>query len=62
MRITDGSQKQRSAYRAGRLFFTDMGWFVDTREGQRGPFPTKALATCDATNYARRMADAQPIH
>ena len=62
MRTSDDSRTTRAAYRAGRLFRSNNGWFVDTREGQRGPFPTRELATCDAKNYAQRMAEAHPLH
>ena len=43
-----------------RIFKSQTGWFVETREGRRGPFRTQALASLDAETYARRMAE-EPV-
>ena len=57
MRVTDSDKTQKAIYRAGRLFRTNKGWFVDTREGHQGPFQTHEMAICVANHYARRMTD-----
>ena len=54
MRQSDDANHPHAQFRTSRIFRTDRGWFVDTREGARGPFPSKRLATCDVKNYVRR--------
>ena len=44
-----------TAFRADRVYFANSAWWVATREEERGPFPSKALARLDARNYARRI-------
>jgi len=46
--------KQSNPFRTERFFRTDLGWYNATREGNRGPFPTRLLAIGDAKNYVRR--------
>lgn len=56
MRITDRTKPEFAPFRSGRLFRTDAGWYVDTREGLRGPFPVKELAIQDKNNLVGRLA------
>ena len=55
MRKDDDKQYRAEAFRADRVYFSDGAWWVATREGERGPFPTKELAATDAHNYGRRV-------
>lgn len=46
------------AFRSDRVYYADSAWWVATREEDRGPFPSKALAKLDAQNYPRRIQQA----
>ena len=59
MRKTD-DHYAGAAFRPDRVYFANSGWWVATREEERGPFPSKALAKLDAQNYARRMQRTVP--
>jgi hypothetical protein len=41
-------------FRPHRIYSADGVWYIATREGERGPFPTKQLAELDLKNYRRR--------
>ncbi len=50
-------------FRSRRIFHTDDGWYVGTREGNLGPFPDRRLADIELKYYVRglkREKVAQP--
>ena len=55
MRKDDVQKYPAEAFRSERVFFSNDAWWVATREGERGPFPSKELAKTDAHNYGRRV-------
>lgn len=40
-------------FRSKRIFHTDDGWFVGTREDDLGPFPDRRLAVIELKRYVR---------
>ena len=38
-----------------RVFHTDDGWYVGTREGNRGPFPDRKLAVIESKHYIKEL-------
>ncbi len=45
-------------FRSVRIFHTDDGWYVGTREGDIGPFPDKQLAVIALKRYIRELKDS----
>ena len=49
-------------FRSVRIFHTDDGWYVSTREGNLGPFPDRRLAAFVLKRFIRELKrqSAQP--
>lgn len=43
-------------FRSGRLFSIGFQWYFATREGDRGPFPSKEEAEAELTLFLREKA------
>ena len=53
----DAGEGVRTFYRAGeRLFNVDAGWCFQTREGERGPYPSRDAAAGELTRYVETMS------
>lgn len=46
---------------AARIFQTDDGWYVDTREGNVGPLPHRRLAVVKLNRYIKDLKKAGGI-
>ncbi len=42
-------------FRSKRIFHTDDGWYVGTREGNLGPFPDRKLAVIELRHYIQEL-------
>ncbi len=42
-------------FRARRIFHTDDGWYVGSREGNLGPYPDRQLAAIELKRYVREL-------
>ena len=42
-------------FRSRRIFHTDEGWYVGTREGNLGPYPDRRLADIELKCYLRKL-------
>ena len=42
-------------FRSKRIFHTDDGWYVGTREGDLGPLPDRRLAAIQLKHYVREL-------
>ncbi len=51
----DDPDRDKVWFRSVRIFHTDDGWYVDTREGNLGPFPGKQLAAIELKHYVREL-------
>ncbi len=51
----DDSDGEKVWYRSKRTFHTDDGWYVDTREGNLGPFPGRQLAVIELQRYLNQL-------
>jgi len=49
---TDGNKVW---FRSKRIFHTEDGWYVGTREGNRGPFPDRKLAVIESKHYIKEL-------
>ncbi len=52
----DDADLDRVWFRSRRIFRTDDGWYVATREGDLGPFPDKRLAAIQLKHHVRELA------
>ena len=48
-----GNCERQSTFRANRIFSKNKGWWYSSREGDRGPFPSKDLALLDLSEYKK---------
>ncbi len=48
-------------FRSKRIFHTDDGWYVATREGDLGPLPDRRLAAIQLKHYVREL-ERQRLH
>ncbi len=51
----DDADYDKVWFRSKRIFHTDNGWYVGTREGNLGPFPDKQLAAIGLKHYVREL-------
>ncbi len=51
----DDSDSDRAWLRTKRIFHTDNGWYVGTREDNLGPFPDRKLAVIELKRYVREL-------
>ena len=42
-------------FRSKRIFHTDDGWYIGTREGNLGPFPDRKLAIIELRHYIQEL-------
>ena len=59
----DDPSRDKVWFRSKRIFHTDDGWYVGTREGDLGPYPDRRLAAIQLKHYVReleRQKVAQP--
>jgi hypothetical protein len=62
MRQTDSKDHARSYFRSPqRLFVLNGQWFYSTREGDVGPFSSRAAAERDIVRYAKEHQDLAQI-
>ena len=58
--MTASDDEQSSFFRHGRFFWVEdddeysAGWYTETREGVRGPFPSRHLAEVDLLDLITR--------
>ena len=57
----DDADRDRVWFRATRIFHTDDGWYVGTREGNLGPFLDRQLADVELQRYIGEL-NRQPAH
>ena len=55
----DDPAGNRLIYRSRRLFFAGNGWYLATREGERGPFPSKRIALLELRHFLRELNRAE---
>ncbi len=48
-------------FRSKRVFHTDFGWYVGTREGHRGPFPDRKLAVIESRHYVKELGRQKAV-
>ncbi len=51
----DDPDSDKVWFRTKRIFHTDDGWCVGTREGNLGPFPDRLLADIELKYYVREL-------
>ncbi len=51
----DDPDRDKVWFRSRRIFHTDDGWYVGTREGNRGPFPDPLLADIESKYFVREL-------
>ncbi|MEE8286748.1 MAG: DUF6316 family protein [Gammaproteobacteria bacterium] len=51
----DDPDSDRVWLRTKRIFHTDNGWYVGTREDNLGPFPDRKLAVIELKRYVRKL-------
>ena len=58
----DDADPDKVWFRARRIFHTNDGWYVGTREGNLGPFPDRRLADTELQRYISELKPqlAQP--
>ncbi len=42
-------------FRSKRIFYTDSGWYVGTREDNLGPFPDRKLAVIESRHHIKEL-------
>ncbi len=48
-------------YRSKRIFHTDIGWYVGTREGNLGPFPDRKLAVMESRHHIKELQQQKAV-
>ena len=51
----DAADRDKIWFRTVRIFHPDDGWYVDTREGNLGPFPDKRSADIELNRYIKGL-------
>ena len=47
----DDADRDKVWFRAARIFHTDNGWYVGTREGNLGPYPDRQSADIELQQH-----------